>query len=309
MESTHSHYLKHLYVCINRRNDGTACCADRGGEQIKAKLKAYVTANGLDGKVRVSGSGCMDLCEQGANVMVYPDSTWYHHVTLEDVERIIAEQMTPLVGKNGGVDGASEPVEAFLFDLGNVLIRFDHMILARKVTSPANSNPELLYQLFYDSPLVRQHDEGRISSRAFYDGLKQIVDLSVGYEEFVNVWNGIFSENAEMIGLLEKLLKRYPCVLVSNTNRAHFEFCAENYPVLRKMTGWALSYEIGALKPHPAIYKRALELANVPASRAFYIDDRRDLIAAADALGLQTHQFTGDISPLLDQLKKLRVEV
>ena len=308
MELTHSPYLKHIYVCVNKRDPGRSSCANSAGEDIREKLKGFVNSSGLKGKVRVSGSGCMDLCDKGANVMVEPDHIWYHNVTLQDVDRIIAEQLAPLVSRKGS--GASAmPVEAFLFDLGNVLVRFDHMILARKVTDRTTSNPELLYQLFYDSPLVRQHDEGRISSRAFYEGLKRLVDLKVNYEEFVCIWNGIFSENTEMVFLLRKLMASYPCVLVSNTNRAHFEFCAEEYPFLREMTGWALSYEVGAFKPHPAMYKRALELANVPASHAFYIDDRRDLIEAADALGIHTHQFTGDVDPLLEKLEKLGVHL
>lgn len=311
MESAHAPYLKHIYVCINKREDGTSCCANVDGEEIKTKLKAYVKANGLSGKVRISGSGCMDQCAKGANVMVYPDYQWYHNVAPADVDQIIKEQLASMAGKGQAIDPgvSAAPVEAFLFDLGNVLIRFDHMILARKVTDRTTSNPELLYQLFYDSPLVRQHDEGKISSRAFYEGLKRLVDLKVNYEEFVCVWNGIFSENVEMVFLLRKLMAHYPCVLVSNTNRAHFEFCVEEYPFLREMTGWALSYEVGALKPHPVIYKRALELANVPASHAFYIDDRRDLIEAADVLGIRTHQFTGDMGPLLDQLNALGVKM
>ena len=93
MESSHSPYLKHLYVCLNRREAGKACCAASEAEAIHQKLKAYIQANGLKGKVRVSASGCMDLCAQGPNVMVYPDYRWYSHVTLQEVDRLIEEEL------------------------------------------------------------------------------------------------------------------------------------------------------------------------------------------------------------------------
>ena len=101
--------------------------------------------------------------------------------------------------------------------------------------------------------------------------------------------------------LLDRLLKDYPCYLISNVNRPHFEYCRGRFPFLKRMTGWILSYEVGHMKPHPAIYKRALEMARLPASQIFYIDDRADLIEAAQRLGFQAHHFEG-IDPLLQEL-------
>ncbi|MCM8811613.1 MAG: HAD-IA family hydrolase [Candidatus Omnitrophica bacterium] len=301
MISQHSPYLKHIYVCVNCRETG-ACCANADGEAIRAKLKAFVNDNGLKGKVRVSGSGCMDLCSKGANVMVYPDHQWYGRVTLEGADRIIDEHLRPLLAHADRQNGKT-PIRAFLFDLGNVLVRFDHMIFARKVTSRTNASPDELFRLFYDSPLVADHDLGKLSFQGFYERLKEAVSLQVSCDEFKMLWNSIFSENAEMVSLARQLMKRYPCILVSNTNRAHFDYCLNTYPFLEELTGWVLSYEVGVLKPHPDFYRRALELAGVAPSNAFYIDDRQDLIDAAHSLGFQTHRFSGDVKPLLNELK------
>ena len=323
MESTSSPYLKHLYVCVNQRDPGKTCCAagglsgaasasgshaHGGAEAIREKLKAFVKANGLQGKVRVSSSGCMDLCAQGPNVMVYPDYRWYHHVTLEDGDQIIQEHLAPLVPKEPVAESNKPAIEAFLFDLGNVLVRFDHTVLARAVTHQTKMGPEDLFRLFYDSPLVADHDRGRISSRVFFEGLKGQVGLSMSYEEFLVLWNGIFSEVQEMTALVKRLLPQYPCYLISNTNRAHFEFCLKEYPILHELTGWILSYEVGVLKPHTAIYQRAVDLTRVPPQRIFYVDDRSDLIAAADRIGFQTHRFSGDVKPLISDLKQRGVD-
>jgi (2Fe-2S) ferredoxin len=97
MKDQKSPYIKHLYVCLNQRPAGEACCADKISAQIKERLKAYVKENGLKGKVRISGSGCMDLCSKGANLMVYPGERWYSQVTLADLEQIIEAELAPLV--------------------------------------------------------------------------------------------------------------------------------------------------------------------------------------------------------------------
>ena len=298
MESRRSPYLKHLYVCVNQREPGKSCCAAGGpsgaasdsrshaaggGEAILEKLKAAVKERGLKGRVRVSRSGCMDLCAQGPNVMVYPDHQWYSHVTLEDVDRIIADHLAPLAPPG--------QVRAFLFDVGNVLFRFDHMRAAAQITNGTQASPQALFQLFFESPLVVDHDEGRISTEEFYARLRREIGLNLSYGRFLEVWNDIFTEDRQMTALAGRLAERYPCYLISNTNPAHFEFLRARFPILDQFRGSVLSYEVGHLKPHPAIYRRALELVGLPAEEILYVDDRADLIEAARALGFQVHRF------------------
>ena len=293
MESKRSPYLKHIYVCTHERQPGESCCADRDGEKILEKLKSYVQEHGLKGRARVNRSGCMDFCEQGANVMVYPDHLWYKGVTLAGADRIIEEHLAPLTKPS--VPGANVPgtVKAFLFDLGNVLVRFDHMAAARKITEGTGASPEKLFEMFFESPLVVEHDTGRISTRRFYEEVSRQVGMRISYEKFLEVWNDIFVSDEKMVRLVDRLLQQYPCFLISNTNRPHFEYLRGLCPVLDRLSGWILSYEVGHLKPNPAIYRRALEMAGRSPGEIFYVDDRDDLIQAAHAIGFQTHRFGG----------------
>jgi (2Fe-2S) ferredoxin len=96
MEQDAVPYQKILFVCINRRPPGEVCCAHRDGEAIAAALKARIKALGLSRLVRVSKSGCQDLCAQGPNVMVFPEGTWYHGVSQQDVERIVQDTVRGL---------------------------------------------------------------------------------------------------------------------------------------------------------------------------------------------------------------------
>ncbi|MEX2016760.1 MAG: (2Fe-2S) ferredoxin domain-containing protein, partial [Candidatus Hydrogenedentales bacterium] len=65
------------------------CCAEGAGEAILDRLKSLVKEQGLNSRVRVSKSGCMDRCEQGPNVMVFPSNRWYCGVTPEDAGTIV----------------------------------------------------------------------------------------------------------------------------------------------------------------------------------------------------------------------------
>ena len=91
MDQARVPYQKILFVCVNRREPRETCCAHRESEAIAAALKDRIKALGLARLVRVSKSGCQDVCAKGPNVMVFPDYVWYHGVRLEDVERIVQD--------------------------------------------------------------------------------------------------------------------------------------------------------------------------------------------------------------------------
>ena len=78
-------YRRVIYICTNRREDGRPACGLRGSEEICARFKEEVKKRGLHGKVRAMKSGCMDFCEQGPNVMIFPDGVRHSEVSLEDV--------------------------------------------------------------------------------------------------------------------------------------------------------------------------------------------------------------------------------
>ena len=96
MEHARVPYQKILFVCVNKREPHETCCSHRESEAIAAALKARVKELGLSRAVRVSKSGCQDLCAKGPNVMVFPDDVWYHGVTPADVEYIVQQTIRGL---------------------------------------------------------------------------------------------------------------------------------------------------------------------------------------------------------------------
>ena len=82
-------YQKHVFVCINKRPEGQACCASVAGEEVFYALKYFINANALAARVFVTKTGCLGYCNKvGATVLIYPDRKWFKEVTMNDLETI-----------------------------------------------------------------------------------------------------------------------------------------------------------------------------------------------------------------------------
>ena len=87
-----SYYERHIFFCVNSRDDPQRpCCAAAGSQRLHAHAKARLKALGLTGagKIRANQSGCLDRCEEGPTVVVYPDAVWYRCFDEQDVDEII----------------------------------------------------------------------------------------------------------------------------------------------------------------------------------------------------------------------------
>lgn len=88
-------FEKHIFVCENVRpaDDPRGCCSDKGGKELRQQFKKRLKELGLKNEVRANSAGCLDACEYGATVVVYPDQIWYGGVTEKDVGEIIQKHI------------------------------------------------------------------------------------------------------------------------------------------------------------------------------------------------------------------------
>ncbi|MBW8270460.1 (2Fe-2S) ferredoxin domain-containing protein [Caldovatus sp. SYSU G05006] len=84
------YYRAHVFVCCNRRPEGhrRGSCAAKGSEALRDYMKARAKELGLEG-VRVNVAGCLDRCEFGPSLVIYPEGVWYSPKTREDVDEIL----------------------------------------------------------------------------------------------------------------------------------------------------------------------------------------------------------------------------
>lgn len=89
------YFDKHVFVCNNERPDGSprGDCTKKGGKEVRERFKKEMEARGLKGSMRTNMAGCLDMCEEGCSVVVYPDAVWYGHVTPDDVPEIIEKHL------------------------------------------------------------------------------------------------------------------------------------------------------------------------------------------------------------------------
>ena len=193
-------------------------------------------------------------------------------------------------------------VKAVIFDLGNVLIDFDHTIAAKRISGFTDKTPQEIFNLFFDSELTALFEEGKISPLIFFSEVKKMLNSKLDYAQFLPIWNEIFflSEKNQAVYSLAKLLRgRYKIALLSNINILHFDYLKKNFSVFDAFQNIVTSFEYGIRKPDPLIYKKALDLLEISPQNAFYTDDRPELIEKACTLGIRGFVFRG-----IEQLKR-----
>ena len=89
-----SWYRCHVFCCTNERPAGhpQGSCAKRGGQRLRDYMKARAKELGLS-DVRINSSGCLDRCEHGPTMVIYPQGVWYHYESREDVEEILSRHL------------------------------------------------------------------------------------------------------------------------------------------------------------------------------------------------------------------------
>ncbi len=194
-------------------------------------------------------------------------------------------------------------IRTIVSDLGNVLLRFDHMLACRRLAARCGRSPREIYDSMFTSGLVENYELGRISSVEF--GQRSMERLAVDLEmgEMREIWSDIFDPVEGMEELVRSLKGNYTLVLLSNTNEWHFEHCRKRFPVVGLFGHHALSYRMGCRKPDPAIYRKALALAGGRPEETLYFDDIPDYVEVAAGLGLKALRFREAVQ-LIEEMRE-----
>ena len=88
MKEAKTPYDKQIFVCTNNKEGKDCSCADNKGEEVFRSLREIAKLRGLHPRIRVAQAKCLGQCNEGVNIMVYPDNVWLSSVRMEDVENI-----------------------------------------------------------------------------------------------------------------------------------------------------------------------------------------------------------------------------
>jgi glucose-1-phosphatase len=183
-------------------------------------------------------------------------------------------------------------IKAVIFDLGRVIVPFDFKRGYTRLESLCGIPAAEIPGRIATTGLVSRYESGQIESRDFVRELSGHLNLDTSYENFCEIWSCVFlPETLIREELLRALARGYRLVLLSNTNAIHFEMIRKNYPLLRHFHSLVLSYEVGAMKPSPLIYRKAIEEAGCLPAECFFTDDMQAYVDGACAQGIDAVQF------------------
>ncbi|NOY06539.1 MAG: HAD family phosphatase [Chlorobi bacterium] len=185
-------------------------------------------------------------------------------------------------------------ITTLCFDLGNVLLFFDHVLIARRLGEAFAVDPERLCRDPRFVSLMVRNESGELDGRRLYREIMNAYGkgAQLSFDAFKEAWSDIFTPNTELIEILPLLAKRYQLRMLSNTNDLHIDWCMKNYPeVFRHFERLVFSYEIGSRKPAPEAF-RALCLGVKP-EHCLYVDDILSYVEAAREWGMHAVQYRG----------------
>lgn len=193
-----------------------------------------------------------------------------------------------------------------VFDIGNVLLRFDTRIAARAFDRHDPGKGKAMARALWSHPLMDRYETGRIGTTALFAILRRRFKLTMSFVQFKAAFVDIFTPIPENIALFRRFSRTRRTALLSNVNELHWTYIRRRYPFLGLAHHPFRSYKIGVMKPHPRAFKRVAKDAGVALDRIVYVDDRGDFVRAAKALGITAIQFTGR-RPLKDLFGKAGV--
>ena len=199
----------------------------------------------------------------------------------------------------------SRMIEVVYFDLGKVIVDFDHSRAAQELLKVTPLSLKEAMAVLSDDELVSEYETGRLSSQEHYRKVCRRLQMEVSIEKFRELWGSMFlPEPLLSESFLQDLKKRYRLMLLSNTNEIHFDFVIQNYPILRMIEERLLSYQAGCMKPQTRIFELAIKKAGVAPENIFFTDDRPENIEAAQRSGIQALLFQSETQLKRDMVSR-----
>lgn len=202
-------------------------------------------------------------------------------------------------------------IKNIVFDLGDVILNIDVPLASDNFGKLSGKEQHEVLTLFKEKELFRLFETGLVDEEAFRNMIREVLEFPDWSEEIIDTaWNSLLLDiPPARIELIKELGKNYRLFLLSNTSSIHIK---EVNKILHAASGVEklddlfekvyLSYEMGKMKPDPAIYLQVLEESGLVAEETLFLDDNADNITAASKLGIDTILVQKPVT-ILDYLK------
>lgn len=192
-----------------------------------------------------------------------------------------------------------------VFDLGNVLVKFDSNEL---IYCFFNERQEEVKSFYFDS-LWNEYDQGLYSVEEMIEkGVKQFPELELNIKELMYHWTEFVIPLKDNVAYIKELKTLgYNVYILSNIPEDDTKYL-RSCGVFDNIDGGVFSYEYKKIKPDPEIFHILLKKYDLKASECLFLDDRKDNVVAASNLGFETIEVK-DSSKVIDLIKEKISEV
>ena len=180
------------------------------------------------------------------------------------------------------------------FDLGNVLLYFDHHRAARQMGAVAGIPEANVWQVVFVGELHNTYEAGGFTTEEFCEEFCRATNTSPDLESLMHAAANIFTLNVPIVPIVSQLhAAGYKLGLLSNTNESHWRFVSRGrYAIIpHYFPVQALSFRLGVMKPNRRIYEDAAAMAGTNPEEIFFTDDRPENVAAAREVGFDAVLF------------------
>ena len=185
------------------------------------------------------------------------------------------------------------------FDMGKVLLDFDHARINQQVGKLAGIEPAIIKSLLFEPPfdLENRFERGELNADEFHSEFCSRAETQVQKQALLRAVSEIFWLNVSIMPILSQLRSiNFPMAVLSNTCSAHWEYARETFACMGLFRDAVLSYEEKSMKPDPVIYQSAIKLAQertgCDIDQIFFTDDRQENVDAAKEAGIDAELFT-----------------
>lgn len=179
-----------------------------------------------------------------------------------------------------------------LFDIGNVLLKFDFDRAAAAMARHSKARPEVIRAEL--DAWQHRHETGAVTSEEFGTAVRSIIGYEGPETLFRQQFCDIFTPNEPMWDFARRLFGKVPVYLFSNISCWHETWIFEQYPEFARFDGGFYSWRIKAMKPDPAFYRAARETLPFPPEQIAYLDDMPLNVAGGHSAAFQAIQYDAE---------------
>ncbi|MBB75585.1 MAG: hypothetical protein CMJ75_13845 [Planctomycetaceae bacterium] len=196
------------------------------------------------------------------------------------------QQMRTAMPARTHQSGMLEPPEFLLFDLGNVLVHFDHRVACQQLQALLGGDEQQIWEVLFERGLEREYESG-MPAEAFCQRLREAFSSEASDRMLLEAHADIFTLSQSMVPLVNQLSAAgHALGILSNTCSSHWQHCCRKFRLVRTLfETTVLSFEVGAMKPDPAIFHKAVERVGVAPARILFVDDLQQNVEIARAMG------------------------